>query len=288
MDLTSLRYFVAVAETESVARAAEDVPISPGSLTKAVQRLEAELGVKLFERVGRRIRRTEAGTRLLEEARSLLRHEEEARARVGGDDQARRLVVSGEEALLGSFAPGWMAQVLARWPKTRFELQSSSPEEVVERLRRGEIHVGFTTRPGPAACRSQRLAEVHFVTCVAPPHPLAGGPRRRRVAISRLLEHPFVVPRRPFLGATEDLQAHDGWRDDAFPRQVRVRADTLHQLLAVVTQGLAVAYLPDALARALGLKVLTVTGCDYQCVQPVNLVVYPPAAPAWLRDLLDG
>ena len=93
-----------------------------------------------------------------------------------------------------------------------------------------------------------------------------------------------MVPGRPFLGAVDDLQASDGWRDDAFPRQVLVRAETLHQLLAVVTAGLAVAYLPDYLARDLGLEVLTVTGCDYTCTQPVHLIHDPARAPGWLEN----
>lgn len=289
MELQTLRYFLAVAEVENVHRAAEAYPITPGALSKAVQRLERELGVKLFERVGRAIRLTARGRELRDRARELLAHEQDVRLAIGAAGQAVHVVVAGEEAVLGGFAPAWMAAAGKRLPGATFELRATRPEDLATQLARGEAHVGLTTRAVPRDLAGRRLGEVHFVTCVAPGHPLgvAPGARRRRVAIARLLEHGFVVPGRPFLGAVGELQASDGWRDDAFPRRVLVRADTLHQLLAVVGAGLAVAYLPDYLARDRGLQVLTVTGCDYTCTQPVHLVHAAGKAPGWLRDLLD-
>lgn len=287
MDLQSLRYFVAAAERESVTAAAEAIPISPGSVTKAVQRLEAELGVKLFSRVGRRLRLTAAGRDLLGRARELLRAEEDLRVAVAGSDQAVHLVVAGEEALLGSFAPGWMEELRETFPAARFELRRCGADDLAGMLRRGEVQVGFTTRPRPGDLAAVDLGEVEFVTCVGRDHPLGGGRRRRRIRIARLLEHGFVVPGHDLLGATGDLQSADGWRDDVFPREVLVRATSLHQVLAVVGRGLAVAYLPDYLAREHGLEVLTVTGCDYTCVHTARLLVHPRRAPGWLRDHLD-
>jgi DNA-binding transcriptional LysR family regulator len=284
VELQTLRYFLAVAEVENVHRAAEAYPISPGSLTKAVQRLEGELGVKLFERVGRNIRLTEQGRQLRVRARELLGHEETIRLEVGGADQPVHVVVTGEEAVLGGFAPAWMSSLRDRLPGVTFELRAARPEDIQPQLTRGEAQVGITTRAVPRDLAARPLGEVKFVTCVAPSHPLGGGKRRRRIAVSRLLEHGFVVPGRPFLGAVDELQATDGWRDDAFPRQVLVRAETLHQLLAVVSAGLTVAYLPDYLARDRGLEVLTVTGCDYVCTQPVHLVHDPRRVPTWLEE----
>lgn len=286
MELQTLRYFLAVAEVENVHQAAKAYPISPGSLTKAVQRLEAELGVKLFERVGRNIRLTAPGRRLRGRARDLLAQEEAVRLEVGGGGQPVHVVITGEEAVLGGFAPTWMAELRERLPGATFELRAARPEDIRPRLARGEAQVGITTRAVAEGLTARLLGQVKFVTCVASTHPLGGGQRRRRIAVTRLLEHGFVVPGRPFLGAVDALQASDGWRDDAFPRQVLVRAETLHQLLAVVGAGLAVAYLPDYLARDLGLEVLTVTGCDYVCTQPVHLLHDPAKAPGWLRDLL--
>src|SRR4030095_3359592 len=72
MDLRHLRYFVAVAETGAFARAAARLRITQPALWRQVHDLEAELGVRLFERAGRRLRVTGAGADLLLRSRELL------------------------------------------------------------------------------------------------------------------------------------------------------------------------------------------------------------------------
>lgn len=72
MDLISLRYFVRVAELKSVTHAAELLRIAQPSLTRRIHDLEQDLGVKLFSRVNRGMRLTEAGERLVEGSRRIL------------------------------------------------------------------------------------------------------------------------------------------------------------------------------------------------------------------------
>src|SRR3954467_12771096 len=80
-ELRLIRYFVAVAETGNVTRAAERLHLSQPSLSAAVKQLEAQLEVELFTRRGRRVQITPAGELLLERGRALL---EQAEAVVGG------------------------------------------------------------------------------------------------------------------------------------------------------------------------------------------------------------
>lgn len=72
MDIRQLRYFVAVAEELHFARAAERLHIAQPALSQQVRSLEAELGVQLLERGPRQVTLTDAGERLLEEARAVL------------------------------------------------------------------------------------------------------------------------------------------------------------------------------------------------------------------------
>ncbi|HSH77619.1 MAG TPA: LysR family transcriptional regulator, partial [Herpetosiphonaceae bacterium] len=72
MELRHLRYFEAIARHGHVSRAARELHLAQPSLSKQLRVLEAELGVALFDRVGRRIELTEAGKLLLPYARRVL------------------------------------------------------------------------------------------------------------------------------------------------------------------------------------------------------------------------
>src|ERR1700720_4185360 len=72
MDLRQLAYVDAVARTASFTRAAEELHIAQPALSQAIRTLEAELGVRLFDRTSRRVALTDAGSSFVEEARAIL------------------------------------------------------------------------------------------------------------------------------------------------------------------------------------------------------------------------
>jgi len=78
MELRHLRYFVAVAETENVSRAALKLHVSQPALSRQIRDLEDELGFLLLERTGRSVRLTESGRTFLIEARAVLQRAEDA------------------------------------------------------------------------------------------------------------------------------------------------------------------------------------------------------------------
>src|SRR5271168_1622140 len=82
MEFHQLRYVCAIAETGSFSRAAERCQVAQPSLSQQVLKLEEDLGSRLFDRLGRSVRLTEAGRAFLPHARSILQQMEAARTGV--------------------------------------------------------------------------------------------------------------------------------------------------------------------------------------------------------------
>ncbi|GGX13255.1 LysR family transcriptional regulator [Streptomyces malachitofuscus] len=150
MDLVRhLECFVAVAEESHFGRAAARLGMAQPPLSQRIQRLERELGVRLFERTSRRVTITEAGRLLLADAREVLSRSESFLA------TARR-VRDGETGLLRAALPpdlsgGTVAALLADFGRRRsgleLELHELSTAQQLARLAAHELDVGIVHHP---------------------------------------------------------------------------------------------------------------------------------------------
>lgn len=286
MEMYELRYFLAVAERENVNRAALDCAVSAGSLSKAVARLESELGVKLFERVRRNIRLTAHGRSLKLRAAEILSLEAAAKAELQGRDAPLQVRLCGPEILLLQFAPALCQDVRAMHPKARFELHPCGDAEAVERVGNDAAHAAITTAAVPAGFSSKLMAETEFRTCVGRGHPLFRAAKTgKTIPVSEVLEHPFVTPSSPILGLTQAGRSSDGWRDDRFPRKLRFVTESLRLIEELVVSGEALAYLPDTYIERLPVATLSISGCPHTCRQSVRLLARKPEAAGWLNAL---
>ena len=182
MELRHLRYFVAIAEEQSFTRAAERLWIAQPGLSTQIRRLEAELGVRLFERHTRGVELTQAGEVLLERARVALAAADAAQA-TGRDLEA---------GVVGSIRLGVANE--ARWRSTSDVLQRFSRERPEVELTVVEAHGGTLWRDlrdgrldavvAPTGHASPdlsifELGSEPWVVLVGTGHPLAGiGPLR--------------------------------------------------------------------------------------------------------------
>jgi len=286
METFELRYFFAVASHENLRRAATDLAVSPGSLSKAVSRLEDELGVPLFTRVSRNIRLTDSGRILQQRAAEILRLTEATKAEIKGQEARLRVRAVGPEVLLTKVGRDLAATVHKVHPLAVFEFVAASEPETIAKVRRGEAHIGLVTTSTPAALKAKTLFDTTFQTCVGRGHPLF---RRAQagssVPIEELLKFPFVCPERSVLGEMGAAQAADGWRDDKFPRRIDFTTTSLQLLTDLVTNGGAVAYLPDYVVEQIPVAVLKMTGCPYTCKQTVRMIAFKPETAGWLARL---
>src|SRR5512139_1166860 len=103
MELRQLRYFVAVAETGNISRAAKRIFLTQPALSRQIKALEGEIGQCLLERQAHSIRLTPVGEALLHEARELLQRAEQALERVRNAGRGVRLRVGYAPSLAAGF-----------------------------------------------------------------------------------------------------------------------------------------------------------------------------------------
>jgi DNA-binding transcriptional LysR family regulator len=149
MELRQLRSFVAVADELHFRRAADRLHLTQPSVSQQIRTLEAELGVRLFDRNRRGATLTPAGAALLSEARDLLNRADHAAAiaRATGTGERGRLRMSLTRSLTGGIAGAIITAYRDRYPDVELALSLGTTMLHVEQLHAGEIDVGFVRPP---------------------------------------------------------------------------------------------------------------------------------------------
>ncbi len=149
MELNQLRYFRAVASTGSFTRAAEQQRIAQPSLSQQIRKLENELGVRLFERLGRTVRLTPYGEALLEEASAILQHVSGAEAAISAlqDGVRGKVRVGAIPTILPFFLAPRLADFREQHPEIEIVLIEDMTRGLVERLQSGDLDIALAALP---------------------------------------------------------------------------------------------------------------------------------------------
>ncbi|MGQ4511990.1 LysR substrate-binding domain-containing protein [Streptomyces sp. DW26H14] len=251
-----LAYFARVARYEHVTRAALDTGVPQSTLSRAIVRLEADLGVALFDRKGRTVALTPAGRSFLAAVEAALTDIERAAESVRADaDPASGKVAFGFLHTMGSeTVPGLLREFRADHPRVRFQLVQTYGEAMLERLRAGELDLCLTSPvPEEPGLVAHRLDEQRLRLVVPGDHRLA---HRRRVRLAEAADEAFVTlePGFGLRRITDDLCALAGFR----PR-IAFEGEEAETLRGLVAAGLGVALLPPPAFARPGVAELTVT-----------------------------
>lgn len=192
MNLRQLRYFLAVAETGHFGRAAERLHRSQSPVSLQIQQLEAELGVKLFERTTRRVTLTDAGQVFQEQARTVMRQLETAKEAVSEAALGRRgtLSVGFISSAMLSVLPGALTRFRADYPDVTLELRELTSAEQRAAFSARTIRVGPVRLPltAPELELEPVLGESLVVT-LPKGHPLE---HETRITPQQLAAYPLI------------------------------------------------------------------------------------------------
>ncbi len=241
MELHQLRYFCAVAETGSFSPAAEHSHRSQPSLSQQILKLEAELGVRLFDRLGRSVRLTEVGKTFLPRAHAVLRELEAAR----GDVVESKDSISGQVTVgvIPTVAPYFLPPVLAafakHFPKSTVIVVEEITPVLLERLRAGSIDVAILALP----VRGHEFEALPLITeplfaALPKNHRLS---RNKTVGLRELRKEPFLLLRDGHCFRENAVAACDRARVSP---QVVFESGQFSSLLGLVGAGVGVSLVP--------------------------------------------
>jgi len=240
MNLRYLRTFVGIAEAGSIARAGTRLNVSQPAASRQILALEAELGVRLFDRIGRRLRLTSEGEDLLRQSRRLLMEadllNERARALKGG--QTGILRVGATPMVIENTLSGFLSHYQLRHPGVEVHFLEDGGLRLPSRLEKGDVHLALIVPDD--RFHNKPLYPVLNLAVLSKGHRLS---RRRTLEIAALGDEPLLLLLQRGFGSRE-------WFDAASniahirPR-MRLESAAPHTLIALTKVGYGVAVVPS-------------------------------------------
>ena len=197
VDVRRLRYFIAVGEELHFGRAADRLGMAQPPLTQQIQKLEHELGCKVFSREGRKTALTDAGRLLLEEATKIHGEYDRAieRVRRAGRGETGQVACGTPPSVMLGRLPAVIRQYRERYPEVQFTLRELSTSAIAEALRAGTLDVGLLREVEAIGPLSAELLFREPIVAVLPKGDDLS--RRTRLSLAHLAQKPFVLfPRR--------------------------------------------------------------------------------------------
>jgi DNA-binding transcriptional LysR family regulator len=194
VTLRQFEVFLAVARARSFRRAAEGFHLSQPALSQHVRELEAELGARLFDRLGRAVHLTEAGRILEDHASRLFASLADARREIAELHGLQRgSLAIGASTTPGIYVlPGVLGVFRQRHPAIEITMQLGNSEQVEAQVRAGGLDLGVIGDRGRSAAQTGVAARVEdeLVLVVPPAHPWA---RRRDIRPEDLTDQPLLL-----------------------------------------------------------------------------------------------
>lgn len=239
MDTQFLRTFVSVVDNGSMAAAARLLNITPAAVAQQIRTLERQIGTPLIARAGRTVSVTEAGARILERARELLRDADDLRAAANNDDDsAGELRLGAGTTALTGVLPDILARVVARFPQVSVFIKPGYSADLYRAVESGELDAAVVLEAPfvlHKTCGWQLLREEPLV--VLAPRSMAGRDPHELLATQPLIRY--------------DRNQWGGRKADEYLRMAsitpheRFELNALNAIAVMVDRGLGVSLVPD-------------------------------------------
>lgn len=241
MNLRQLRAFAAIADAGGVARAAARLNLSQPALSRQIQNLESELGVPLFNRIGRRVQLTSEGDDLLRRSRQLLADAdslgEHARSLKAGE--AGLLRVGATPQVIENLLADFLTHYRRRHPGVEVQLVEDGGVRLRARLEDGDFELAATSGLEGTRFRYRTVYPIYLIAALSPAHPRG---RRATLEIADLAGERLLLLQRGF--------ASRAWFDIAcqvanIQPRVLLESAAPHTVVALAATDYGIAILPS-------------------------------------------
>ncbi len=248
MDLRHLRYFTTVAAEGSFSRAAEKLNMAQPPLSRQIQQLEEEMGVRLLDR-GRPLTLTEAGRHLFEQSVQLLQRVEEMKAttrRIG-----MRMVFQFNIGFVASTLYDALPELIREFrilsPEVQVQLMEMTTLEQIAALKDGRIDVGFgRLRFEDDALVRDVLREETLCIAICASHEMAGAKVRPRLADVEA-EPLILYPHSPRPSYADQVLSF--YREAGITPRIGMEARDVQTALGLVASGAGICVVPASIRR---------------------------------------
>lgn len=247
ISLRQIRYFVAVAEHGSVSATAQSIAVSQSTITETVQKLEVDLGFRLFERHARGVELTLKGHQFLRHARKILTDIQDARRALRGEisEGSGRLALGVTPLVAGYVMSDLLNAFCGAFPEVEVDTIEETSQQLEHLLVGGELDVAVMVLPVNmrAPALQTELVEISSYRVWLPLGHAAT--RKVRVSFQDLSDTPHVL-----LAVDEVAQnVEAAWREFGIRPAVALRTSSVEAVRGLVATGGHVAVMPDLTYR---------------------------------------
>ncbi len=238
MDTLFLHTFVTVVDNGSMAAAARLLNITPAAVAQQIHTLERQLGAPLIARAGRTVSVTEAGTRILERARAMLRDVADLRGVANDDGTSGELRLGAGTTALTGILPDILMRTVERFPQISVFIKPGYSVDLHRAVESGELDAAIVLEAPFAlhkTCGWELLREEPLV--VLAPESMAGSDPHELLATQPLIRY--------------DRNQWGGHQVDEYLRMARIKPrercelNALNAIAVMVDRGLGVSLVPD-------------------------------------------
>lgn len=260
MDINTLKAFVAVADSNSFSLAAERIFLTQSAVSKRIAALEAELGVKLFDRMGKTTSLNEAGRKLLPRANNMLQEMEDIQRSISNlSGNVGGILKMGTSHHIGLHRlPSVLRRFRQEHPDVQLDIRFLGSEAACHAVAQGKLELGIVTLPTDVTPNLNLIQIWHdplnFV--VNHEHPLAQIPHP---TLEDLVQHPALLPG---IGTYTREILEQALAPQELLVNVAISTNYLETLKMMASTGLGWSLLPEIMVHNSNLHVIKIQGLN--------------------------